>query len=89
MKSATTRGLWRFFDALPRDVQDTAVAAFERWRADPRHPSLHYKAVRGRSDVVSARIGEGWRALGRIENDTVHWFWIGSHADYDRLLARR
>jgi len=27
--------------------------------------------------------------LGRIKNDTVHWFWIGSHADYDRLLTRR
>ncbi len=25
-------------------------------------------------------------ALGLLEADTITWFWIGSHADYERLL---
>jgi hypothetical protein len=28
----------------------------------------------------------GYRALVLVENDEATWFWIGSHADYDRLL---
>jgi hypothetical protein len=28
----------------------------------------------------------GYRALAGVQGDTVIWFWIGSHADYDRLL---
>jgi hypothetical protein len=36
--------------------------------------------------VYSVRVGLGWRALGVREGDVMVWFWIGSHADYDRLL---
>jgi len=28
----------------------------------------------------------GYRAVGLLESDEVTWFWIGGHADYDRLL---
>jgi len=37
--------------------------------------------------LYSVRIGRGWRALGLLEEETVTWFWIGSHADYDRLIG--
>jgi hypothetical protein len=32
-------------------------------------------------------VGLGWRAVGVRDGDTMVWFWIGSHADYDRLLS--
>ena len=38
--------------------------------------------------LVSVRVGRRYRALGYQENDEVSWFWIGSHADYDRLVDR-
>jgi hypothetical protein len=31
-------------------------------------------------------VGIGYRAVGVVDGDTVIWFWIGSHADYDKLL---
>jgi hypothetical protein len=34
----------------------------------------------------SARVGIGYRAVGVLDGDTITWFWIGSHANYDRLL---
>ena len=37
-------------------------------------------------DIYSVRIGLGYRALGLLEGTVVTWFWIGSHADYDRIL---
>jgi hypothetical protein len=34
------------------------------------------------------RVTVAYRAVGFLENDEVTWFWIGSHAEYDRLLKR-
>jgi len=36
--------------------------------------------------VYSVRVTIAYRAVGLLENDNIAWFWIGSHADYDRLL---
>jgi hypothetical protein len=37
--------------------------------------------------VYSVRAGIGWRAVGVMKNsDTIVWFWIGSHSEYDKLL---
>jgi len=38
--------------------------------------------------MYSVRVGKGWRALGLVEGDTISWFWIGSHADYEKLLSQ-
>jgi hypothetical protein len=34
------------------------------------------------------RIALGWRADGILHGEEMIWFWIGSHAEYDRLLAQ-
>jgi len=36
--------------------------------------------------IFSARVGLGYRALAVRNGDALIWFWIGSHADYDKLL---
>ena len=47
-------------------------------------PSLApLKCVSREEDVWSLRITLGYRALGVLEGDTVTWFWIGSHDDYE------
>jgi hypothetical protein len=33
-------------------------------------------------------VGIGWRALGIKDEDTIVWFWIGSHAEYSQLLKQ-
>lgn len=57
---------------------------FKLWLRDPRHPSLHFKKVGG---YWSARVGEDYRALAISRPDGVEWFWIGTHAQYDRLIG--
>ena len=55
-------------------------------REDLNHPSLELKKV-GR--FWSVRVGLHYRALA-VQNETdLTWFWIGSHAEYDRILAVR
>jgi hypothetical protein len=68
---------------LPPHVQNLADQAYARLKQDPRHPSLHFKKV-GR--FWSARIGAHHRALAVEVLDGLVWFWIGTHAGYDRLL---
>jgi hypothetical protein len=44
-----------------------------------------------RASAYSVRIGVHWRAPGYRETvlgeAVVTWFWIGSHADYDKLVV--
>ena len=74
---------WKRYEALPEDVRALADRCFELLKADPRHPSLHFKRV-GR--FHSVRVGLRYRALGVDVPDGVLWFWIGTHAEYDELI---
>ncbi len=74
---------------LPSKVREQARRAYRLWRTDPSHPGLQFKRVHGSEPIFSARVGIGWRAVGSLQGNTVTWFWIGSHAEYDALLARR
>ncbi len=88
MKSVATRRFWSCFEALPAHVQRQAENAYRLWLADPGHRSLEFKQAHSRRPIMSIRIGLHWRALGERQGDAIVWFWIGSHADYDRLLTR-
>jgi len=87
LNSVTTERFRRALQDLPVAVQQRARRAYATFRQDPRHPSLRFKQVHPTRPIYSARIGLGYRALGVREGETIIWFWIGSHADYDRLLA--
>ena len=87
MNSRIDRDFREAFARLPRRVQDQARRAFRRWLEDPFHPGLHFKSIHPTLPVYSVRIGLHYRAVGVRDGDTVSWFWIGSHADYDRLIS--
>ncbi|HEY0837931.1 MAG TPA: hypothetical protein VGE72_28705 [Azospirillum sp.] len=62
------------------------MTAYRQWAANPWHPGLQFKQVHATRSIWSARINLGWRALGLREGETVTWFWIGSHDEYERLI---
>jgi hypothetical protein len=76
------------YSRLPETVRAQARRAYRLWRADPAHPGIQFKRVHTTEPIFSARVGLGWRALGLLEGNTVAWFWIGSHAEYDGIVAR-
>jgi hypothetical protein len=54
---------------------------------DPHDPRLHFERKHGVRDIWSVHVGGGYRALGvKRHSDEIVWFFIGSHADYDKLL---
>lgn len=77
------RKFWAAYEALPSPVRKLADANYALLKNDPRHPSLQFKKV-GR--YWSVRVGLRYRALAVEVDDGYLWFWIGSHADYDRLI---
>jgi hypothetical protein len=84
MTSSATADFWAQYRELPRDVRELARKAFRQWMENPQHPSLHWKRISG--SVWSARVSYHYRAVARVNGEDVLWFWIGSHAGYDRLL---
>ena len=78
MKSRATPRFWAAYRELPPEIRDLARKAYRLFLENPGHPSLRY----------SARVTLGYRALGLWEDDDITWFWIGAHAEYDRLLGK-
>jgi hypothetical protein len=87
MKSWRARRFKELYAALPEAAQRQADQAYRLWRADPRHPGLHFKPIDPSDPTVySVRIGGRYRAIGSYEpNGDFLWQWIGSHAEYDKL----
>ncbi len=75
---------WETYEALPLPIRNLADANYALLKRDPRHPSLQFKKV-GR--YWSVRVGLRYRALAADVDDGYLWFWIGSHADYDKLIG--
>ena len=87
MTHSTLASFWAHYSALPLHVRRLADRQFEQLKADPLHPSLHFKKVGRRKQLWSVRVGIGHRALGLDTPDGVVWVWIGSHAEYDGLIG--
>jgi len=89
MRSELNPDFIKLFQELPERVKRTARKNYKLWKEKPTHPSLEFKEVNQKDHIWSIRVGIGWRALGKIKNkDTVIWFWIGSHGEYDKLLKK-
>ncbi len=86
MKSVTTTRFRKALDKLPRRIQTKARYSYSLWKENPEHPSLHFKQIHSTSPIYSVRIGIGYRALGVKHEETLIWFWIGSHEDYNNVI---
>jgi hypothetical protein len=75
---------WTCLERLTGTVQELARENYDLLKANPYHPSLHFKRV-GR--FWSVRVGRSYRALAVDAQDKIVWFWIGTHAEYDRLVG--
>jgi len=89
MKSELTDEFIECFADLPERVQKTARKNYKLWKQNPSHPSLEFKKLNTEQPTYSVRAGIGWRAVGVIkDSETIVWFWIGFHSNYDKLLKK-
>jgi hypothetical protein len=86
MTSRTTRRFRGLFTALPLRIQQQAKEAYRLFKNNSEHPSLRFKQVHSDPPTFSVRVGISYRAVGAKNGEVITWFWIGSHADYEKLL---
>jgi hypothetical protein len=72
---------------LPEPIREQARKAYRLFRDNPSHPSLNFKQIHPVKPIFSARISRAYRALGVRREGEIVWFWIGTHADYEQLIA--
>jgi hypothetical protein len=82
----TNARFWRCYRGLPKDIRDLADRNYATLKVDPSHGSLHFKRI---GELWSARVGLHYRALATESGSDVVWFWIGPHAEYDRVVGRK
>ena len=87
MRSHTTERFRKAFEKLPENIKVSARKAYKLWKEYPEHPGLQFKKVHKSQAIYSVRIGLSYRAIGVKQESTLIWFWIGSHAEYDKLIA--
>ena len=87
MRSTINDDFLNAYRKLPKEVREQARKAYRLFRDNPQHPSLNFKRVHPSQPIYSARVSRGYRTLGVRSDDVIVWFWIGSHADYDKLLS--
>jgi hypothetical protein len=85
MNHFATPDFWFHYRRLPQEVRDLADKNFQLLRDDPAHPSLRLKKI---GTFRSVRVGLRYRALARERQEGLVWFWIGPHAEYDRVLKQ-
>ncbi len=86
MKSRINEDFRQAYRQLPKEIRQQARKAYQLFHDNPQHPSLNFKRVHPNEAIYSARITRDYRTIGIITDDLIIWFWIGSHADYDKLL---
>ena len=87
MKSATLPSFWEAYALLDRTTQRAARKAFSLWAENPFHRSLRFKCINDKESIWAARISIGYRVVGVMQDETITWFWIGGHDEYERFFG--
>jgi hypothetical protein len=86
LKHFASSKFWQRFEMLPANIQQLARDNYALLKQNSSHPSLQFKQIKNGA-FRSVRVSLGYRALGVPVDQGVQWFWIGSHADYDKLIG--
>ena len=84
MKHYASPKFWELYRALPGDIRELADKNYQLLKSNPRYPSLHFKRI---GELWSVRVGQHYRALGVDVEGGIYWIWIGTHADYDKIVS--
>lgn len=87
MQSRVVASFWDDYNRLPKEIQKLAIKQYALWQTNPHHPSLRFKKVG--PYWWSARITEDYRAVGIMDENTIVWFFIGTHSEYNRILKSK
>lgn len=94
-RNVRTKQFRERYEKLPERIQNLAVLAFREFKKSPESSILHNHPLddtrRGhhRKNSFSVWVNQAYRAIYVIEDNTVVWYWIGSHSDYNIFTGKK
>jgi mRNA-degrading endonuclease RelE of RelBE toxin-antitoxin system len=83
MNLIPTAGYRRDFSRLPHRVQQRVIKALELLSTNPRHPSLHFKRIKGRENLWEVRVTKSYRIV--LEQGSGEDFYLRTVGTHDVL----
>ncbi len=93
-QNRTTSGYREQYKRLPRDVQELTRKVALRFHTDPQLRSLRHHQLKDcktgshKPGTWSVGITMQYRALYVKDGDINIWYWIGTHAAYNKFAGR-
>jgi IS1 family transposase len=84
VKHYTSSDFWNAYQELTTEIRELADKNYNLLKANPGHPSLQLKRI---EELWSVRVRQHYRAVRIDAPDGIQWIWIGSHAEYDKIIA--
>jgi hypothetical protein len=94
-RNRTARSFREQFAKLPEAVREAVLAACVLFNDNPSHRSLrHHKlddVKKGKHQVDSFSVSPTtqYRAIYVVQDGINVWYWIGTHAEYDRFTGKK
>ncbi|MHB8792786.1 MAG: hypothetical protein ACYC6O_05555 [Thermoleophilia bacterium] len=85
MRIAVTATFRQCYEKLPSNVQEKVDRQLVALAADPRHPSLRVKKIKGSPGIWEARVDLGYRMTFSVREDVIFLRRVGPH---DQALKR-
>jgi len=86
MISHINRQWKKLYKIIPINIKELAKKQYKLFKENPYHASLHFKKIHSNKQIFSARINLNYRTIGILHENTIIWFWIGSHDEYERMI---
>lgn len=83
-ENKTTKGFWKSYDKLPKEIQKQADEKFELFKRNPDLPGLNFEKLKGFDNKYSVRINDQYRAIGELKDNAMTWIEIIPHT-YNKL----
>jgi plasmid maintenance system killer protein len=95
LSNVRTRQFKALYKELPEVIQLIAQEKYKKFVENPKHPGLRHHALKENKvgqilkSSYSVSINKQYRAIYIISNRRRVWYWIGSHANYDRMTGSK
>jgi hypothetical protein len=92
-RNRTTQSFREQYGRLPQAIQNLVRGACLLFDRDPKHPSLRHHSLQDRKkggllpDSFSVTPTAQYRAIYVVQGGINVWYWIGTHAEYDRFTG--
>lgn len=92
-RNVRTREFRYLYGELPPRIRILGLKTYELFLENPRHPSLALHALKDnikgshKDGSFAVSITMRYRAIYFVDGDVNVWYWVGSHADYNRFTG--